>query len=964
MADGYLSSSAAAQTLGISKCTLLRAVRRGDIVPAQRTPGGYMRFRAADVSAYAARLVPIRLKRARVRRTVSRAIGSAERHEHHTLQWLLDISRRLNKARLLDEVLDVVYDGVHDGLGFERVGVNLFDYEAGIFDDCIGTDARGRKLRPMDRHVELDEDSPIWHFPGIAALLRGADLYYTTDAFAECPPELRFLFDGEPRHNIMVPLHSGDAIIGMISVDNLLSGRPITREDAAPLLALAHQVGTAVERARAHARAENLARDAATQATELATIIDHIPSGIFVIDTAGYPVLANKALQRMRGGTLDPTRPISEQLGELAMRDPQTGDPSIPAESPIARALGGTPVQDVEFLYHAIGETEDRWSLTSAIPLRDADSAMTGVLVVRTDVTEQRRLMRDLAASQQRLRRVYESLSSGVVMLDRDGRIVDVNAAAQEMLGVPFGEMRGLVLSDSLWDVARFDGSESPLDERPAMVALRTGQPVHGEILRIKRPDGAYRWLQIDAVPFHDNGGAIEGLMLNCIDLTPRMQAEAALQHQARHDALTNLPNRIFLQDRLEYALRLGERSQSPLALLLIDLNRFKEVNDTLGHHCGDLLLREVGTRIQEVLRAADTVARLGGDEFAVLLPSADDVDALRIAERILFALDREFAIEGQCLDIGGSIGIALSPAHGADAATLLRCADVAMYVAKHAGGGYAVYDVAHDEHSLARLSLSRDLRQAIVHREFLLHYQPLVDLTHGQMRGVEALVRWRHPQRGLIPPDTFIPLAEQTGVIGPLTLWVLEEAIRQCGVWSKTGLGLDMAVNISMRTLHDPRLPDVVADLLTRYAVPPQQLTLEITESSLMADRDRVMATLIRLHHLGVRLAIDDFGTGYSSLAYLKQLPVDEIKIDKSFILGLHAGSTDEPLVCSILAMARVLGLDVVAEGVETRDACELLHALGCVLAQGYFMSRPLPAAELEAWACASPWGIARESA
>jgi diguanylate cyclase (GGDEF)-like protein len=437
--------------------------------------------------------------------------------------------------------------------------------------------------------------------------------------------------------------------------------------------------------------------------------------------------------------------------------------------------------------------------------------------------------------------------------------------------------------------------------------------------------------------------------------------ANRQLEVQATHDALTGLPNRNLLQRRLEQAIHLARKSNIPAALLLVDLDGFKEVNDTLGHDVGDLLLQEIGPRLQVCLRPADLLTRLGGDEFAIVLPATDAAMAIQTTQSLLDALAVPFLIGEHAFDVGGSIGIALTPDFGFDGTALLRCADVAMYVAKRSQSGYTVYSQEIDHHSPRKLALMNELRQTIANDGLLLYYQPKVSLSLDQIVGVEALVRWPHPVHGLIPPDEFIPLAERTGLIGPLTQWVLERAIRQCRDWERAGLHLNMAVNLSTRTLHDPELLSTVTNLLQANGVPPNQLTLEITESTLMDDPERAHAALARLRKSGVSIALDDFGTGYSSLAYLKRLPLDEIKIDKTFVLGLDAdvNITDAAIVRAVVAMARPLHCEVVAEGVESLEVWKRLRELGCDLAQGYYLSRPLPAAALELWVRTSPWGL-----
>jgi diguanylate cyclase len=435
--------------------------------------------------------------------------------------------------------------------------------------------------------------------------------------------------------------------------------------------------------------------------------------------------------------------------------------------------------------------------------------------------------------------------------------------------------------------------------------------------------------------------------------------ANRQLEIQATHDALTGLPNRSFLQKQLEKEAQIAHESNIPAALLLLDLDRFKEVNDTLGHTVGDALLQKIGRRLQSHLRSNDLIARLGGDEFAIILPKTDAEGAVQAARTLIGALDTPIRVDGYAFSIGGSIGIALIPEHGFDFTTLLRCADVAMYVAKRSQSGHAEYSPKIDQHSPYKLALMNELRQAIADNRLLIHYQPKVSFSLGRLVGVEALVRWPHPIHGLIPPEDFIPLAERTGLIGPLTRWVLERAVRQCRDWEQDGLHMNVAVNLSTQTLYDPRLIFIVINLLRKYEIAPSQLTLEITESMLTEEPERAKVVLADLRALGASIAIDDFGTGYSSLAYLKRLPIDEVKIDKAFVrgLGIDADPADAAIVQAVVAMARPLQCEVVAEGVESAEAWAFLQQLGCDLAQGYYCSRPLPAAELEQWARTTCW-------
>ena len=423
-------------------------------------------------------------------------------------------------------------------------------------------------------------------------------------------------------------------------------------------------------------------------------------------------------------------------------------------------------------------------------------------------------------------------------------------------------------------------------------------------------------------------------------------------EHQALHDVLTGLPNRALFRDRVDRALSAAHREGGRPVVMLLDLDRFKEINDSLGHHHGDELLRQIGPRIAGVLRSSDTVARLGGDEFAVLLPIAPDAEAgAEVGDKILRALSEPFYVEGVELAIEASLGIAAFPEHGECVDTLIQRADVAMYAAKGSRSGHELYVSERDDRP-DPLALVGDLRRAMDDGELSVVYQPKVDLLTGAVEGVEALVRWEHPSRGLVLPASFVGHAEHTGLIRPLTMHVLEAALVQVGDWRRAGLELKVAVNLSVRNLLDRGLPDDVAELLRKWDVPATALELELTESTIMADPARARSILEALHDLGVGLSIDDFGTGWSSLGNLRQLPVDEIKIDRSFVTGMTRAGNDATIVQSTIDLGRNLGLRVVAEGVEDEDVRSQLAALGCDLGQGYLFSRPMAGDDVAAWA------------
>ncbi|MDP1644030.1 MAG: EAL domain-containing protein [Thiobacillus sp.] len=429
------------------------------------------------------------------------------------------------------------------------------------------------------------------------------------------------------------------------------------------------------------------------------------------------------------------------------------------------------------------------------------------------------------------------------------------------------------------------------------------------------------------------------------------------LASQAMYDPLTGLANRSLLHDRLEHEIEVSRRAHTSFGVALMDLDRFKEVNDTLGHNVGDELLREVGRRLKETVRAEDTVARLGGDEYVVLIHGLDPEGVPAIANKVLATLDKPFHWQNQSIDIGASLGVSLYPSQCSDASGLIRCADIAMYVAKRAGKGYALYAPDQERTSRSDLSLKSELREAIQSDQLSLYYQPQIDHRSRRVVGLEALVRWNHPQRGFLGPDNFIPLAEDAGLIGPLTHWVLRTALTQLVALHRQGHVLTMAVNLSARNLHDMELPTSILALLAESGVAPEHLILEITESAVMANPSDGLTILTELDRMGVTLAIDDFGTGYSSLAYLKRLPVDELKIDKSFVMDMEENENDAVIVRSTIDLAHNLGLKVTAEGVETQDAWNILEILGCDCSQGYFMGRPMPVEKLEAWLRESAW-------
>ncbi len=449
--------------------------------------------------------------------------------------------------------------------------------------------------------------------------------------------------------------------------------------------------------------------------------------------------------------------------------------------------------------------------------------------------------------------------------------------------------------------------------------------------------------------PLEESGGdEIEVLERNFNRLADAVESEtAALEYQALHDPLTELPNRKLINNRLQQEILRSHRSNKPLVLIMSDLNHFKEINDTLGHHVGDIVLQQAATRLFRTFRKTDSVARLGGDEFGILLPETSLEQAKMLSKKTVEAFEIPFVVEGNSLSVGISMGLAESPIHGDDVNILVQRADVAMYVAKRGKLGFSVYDPDLDTHSIGRLALMSEFRAAIENQSLEVLYQPKVDVQTNEIIGAEALLRWNHPDRGCIEPEEFIPLAEQTGLIKPLTSWVLEKAVQQCIEWKKIWPNFNMSVNLSVHNLHDVALLDQVRRMIKEYDMQPSCLTLEVTEGDIMTDPIRAKEILEALSMMGVTISIDDFGTGYSSLSYLKQLPVEEIKIDKSFVMEMIDDENDAVIVKATIELAHNLGLKIVAEGVKDQETWDRLRLLNCDIAQGFFISRPITAQE-----------------
>ncbi|MCU7931716.1 MAG: EAL domain-containing protein [Candidatus Thiodiazotropha sp. (ex Codakia rugifera)] len=567
-------------------------------------------------------------------------------------------------------------------------------------------------------------------------------------------------------------------------------------------------------------------------------------------------------------------------------------------------------------------------------------------------VLDDQRLRKDHEQAQEMLRlaeRAFQNTAEGISVTDVDGHIVSVNPAFESITGYSAAEALGenpRILKSGHHDSAFYRDMWSTL--------IKTGH-WRGEIWNRRKNGDVYpEWLTISAVK--DKLGQTTHYVGVFSDITQIKEAQDQINFLAHHDALTQLPNRALFHERFNHALTHAQREKGSLALLFIDLDRFKTVNDSLGHPIGDKVLLEVSKRMNDAIRASDTLARLGGDEFILLLEEETSVQhAAVVARKLMDMFSNPMMIGIHELVVTASIGITLYPNDGDDPDILIRHADRAMYEAKQQGRNtYRFFTKALTEGAFERLMMENDLRRAVCRGELKLHYQPQVDLNNQQLLGVEALVRWLHPKQGLITPNLFIELAEEIGIIGEISTWVLHTACHQIAKWDQIGFNVPrVAVNLSVQQIDREGLVTTVSDELSKAGLLPKRLELEVTESMLMRDPDLSRSVLSELRDLGVKFSVDDFGTGYSSLAYLKLLPLDRLKIDQSFVRDIGHDENDETIVRAVIALSKSLGLEAIAEGVEEESQANFLLQAGCNLAQGFLYSRPLPADEIyQNWA------------
>ncbi len=549
-----------------------------------------------------------------------------------------------------------------------------------------------------------------------------------------------------------------------------------------------------------------------------------------------------------------------------------------------------------------------------------------------------------LRETQERYRLLVENVDLGITLIGTDRRILMANGAMGRLFKKPSRDLVSRLCYEEFQKVG------AVCEHCPGTRAMESGEPTFAETQGV-RDDGTTFPALVKAFPVIHPGGGVGGFIEVVEDITERKASEARIEQLAYFDPLTALPNRTLLADRLSQFLEQGRRDQRQVAVLVLDLDRFKGINETLGHSLGDRFLKTVADRLTGSVRRSDTVARLGGDEFAIVLNALIQGEVVsRIAQKILTNLSAPFHLDGEEIFGTASIGIALFPQDGEEAGTLLKNAETALHAAKERGrDNYQFFSREMNKRAVERLVLETKLRRALEREELFLHYQPQVDALSGRIIGAEALLRWQQPDIGMVSPGRFIPLAEETGLIGPIGAWVLQEACSRNRQWQNQGLPpVRMAVNISGRQFARPNLAREVAEVLERTGLSPEYLELELTESILMENAENARQTLCALKELGVQLAIDDFGTGYSSLNYLKHFPIDRIKIDQSFVRDISADPDDAAIVEAVIAIARSLGKEVIAEGVETREQMDFLHARRCTEMQGYYFARPLPESDL----------------
>jgi diguanylate cyclase (GGDEF)-like protein/PAS domain S-box-containing protein len=661
-------------------------------------------------------------------------------------------------------------------------------------------------------------------------------------------------------------------------------------------------------------------------------LMEVIPNPVYIKDRDGHYLGVNRAWERCFG-------PRSMWLEKtLADIEPEEAVASRPREIALLES-GGSAEYELRTV-DINGQMHDL--LDNLSVFRDERGRSAGIIGVLTDITERKQAESRLKESEEKFRLITENIGDLVALLDVDGQRL-YNSPSYHALFGPAGEMS----QDSFAEIHPEDRDRI---RELFQETVRTGKGSMDQF-RFIRPDGSVRFIESQGSVIHDEKGEVSKVIVVSRDITERKLSEEHIRHLAQHDVLTNLPNRMLLTDRIGQAIAQASRASKSVAVLFLDLDRFKTINDSLGHQMGDRVLLAVAKRLLEALREGDTVARLGGDEFVIALPEIGDTrDVGAVAEKVLKAIAQPLKIDQIELHVQVSIGVSLYPEDGQDADTLMRKADTAMYHAKSNGrNNYQFFTAEMNAAVHKRLALETGLRYAVARSEFLIHYQPQIELASGRVVSVEALVRWQHPTEGLQLPAEFIRVAEEIGLIIQLGEWVLTNACRQARAWQDQGYPpVRIAVNLSARQFTQKHLPEVIRRALNESGLEPHYLELELTETEMMQYATQTLSALHEINAMGVHISVDDFGTGYSSLSYIKQLPIDRLKIDQSFVRDIHTDPNDAAIVAAIIAMGHVLKLGVVAEGVESESQLNFLRLQTCDEAQGFFIARPGTAEEI----------------
>ncbi len=690
-----------------------------------------------------------------------------------------------------------------------------------------------------------------------------------------------------------------------------------------------------------HATSASAAEGLREQLDFIQQLIEAVPQPIFFKDAQGRYLGVNRAWERFFG--IARAQFIGKSVFELYPHDQALARKHHAKDEELFSSPGS---QSYEAAIEA-AQGGLRHTIYNKATFSSADGTVAGLIGTITDVTGLKDAEAALRASETRFRDLTELSSDWYWEQDANLRFTQTSSKLQE-----FTLDAAQQIGKTRWETPIVGVSEEQWQAHRNLLEAR--RPFLDFIYQRSDLHGNLRTISVSGRPIFDEQGGFKGYRGTGHDITEKKLVEEKIRHMAQHDTLTQLPNRALLHDRVGQAIAQARRNNEVLALLFIDLDRFKAVNDSLGHAIGDRLLQEVARRLLACSRASDTTARLGGDEFVVLLGDLDRPEAARhVAQKVLDALSEPVTLDGHALTVTPSIGICAYPHDGEDVETLMRNADTAMYHAKQTGrNNFQFFTQAMNEAAQARLQLENDLRHALERGEFTLHYQPQLDLKTGAIVGFEALVRWRHPRRGMVAPSDFIAAAEETGLIGPIGERVLHEACAQARAWQTSGHPqLQVAVNCSARQFQDEKFVQTVSRILRETGMPAPRLELEVTESVIIHHSEEVNARFQALGDMGVRISIDDFGTGYSSLSYLKRLAIHQLKIDQSFVRDISADPDDAAIVSAIIAIAHSLDLNVVAEGVETAEQLAFLRSVGCDMGQGYLFSKPLPAEEFERW-------------